>query len=281
MERCPQDRKREGGPGSIAEQLIDRRVDVLMGGGAARFEQATDAGPLVIQQAVAGGYRIVTAEAGMEYLEAGRRVLGLFAPGNMAAEWRGAEAIPYPANVAAPQSCQEDQRPAHEPSLAEMTAKAIALLDSSGGGPGFFLQVEGASIDKQDHAANPCGQIGETVAFDHAVRVGLDFANNHSDTLIVVTADHGHASQIVGLPTDSDHPTGTLSVLRTRSGVPMTISYSTNGYHRSQDHTGTQVRIAAQGPQAANVVGVVDQIDLFQLLNRALQYTNRRTSDIP
>ena len=37
---------------------------------------------------------------------------------------------------------------------------------------GFFLQIEGASIDKQDHAANPCGQIGETVEFDAAVRFG-------------------------------------------------------------------------------------------------------------
>jgi alkaline phosphatase len=76
-------------------------------------------------------------------------------------------------------------------------------------------------------------------------------------------------------------PTGLLSVLRTRSGVPMTISYSTNGYHRSQDHTGTQVRIAAQGPQAANVVGVIDQVDLFQLLNRALQVKAHRTSESP
>jgi alkaline phosphatase/streptomycin-6-phosphatase len=281
MERCPQDRKVSGGPGSIAEQLVDHHVDVLMGGGAARFDQATDAGPLVIQSALAAGYRVITAQAGLEYLEAGQRVLGLFAPGNMTVEWRGAEAVPYPANVSAPQSCQEDQRPAHEPSLAEMTAKAIALLDSPRSGTGFFLQVEGASIDKQDHAADPCGQIGETIAFDRAVRVGLDFASGRTDTLIVVTADHGHSSQIVGLPTDADHPSGLLSVLRTRSGVPMTISYATNAYHRSQDHTGTQVRIAAQGPQAANVVGVVDQTDLFHVLNRALQTAGRKPSDAP
>jgi alkaline phosphatase/streptomycin-6-phosphatase len=280
MARCPQDRKSAGGPGSIAEQLVDHHVDVLMGGGYARFDQATDAGPLVVQQAVSAGYRIITAAAGLEHVEKGHRTLGLFAPGNMTVEWRGAEAIPYPANVSAPQSCQEGQRPEHEPSLAEMTAKAIALLDTPDGRPGFFLQVEGASIDKQAHAANPCGQIGETVAFDLAIRIGLDFAKDHADTLIIVTADHGQASQIVGLPGDADHPTGLLSVLRTRGGVPMTISYSTNGYHRSQDHTGTQVRIAAQGPQAANVIGVIDQTDLFELMNRALQVTPRGTSGL-
>jgi alkaline phosphatase len=60
----------------------------------------------------------------------------------------------------------------------------------------------------------------------------------------------------------------------------MTMSYSTNGYHRSQDHTGTEVRIAAQGPQAAAVVGVIDQTDLFLLLNRAIQGTTRRPSAV-
>jgi alkaline phosphatase/streptomycin-6-phosphatase len=275
MAKCPQDRKSAGGPGSIAEQLIDHKVDVLMGGGYTRFDQPTDAGPLVVQQAIAAGYRIVSAEAALPYLEPGRRVLGLFAPGNMTVEWKGPDATPYPANVAAPVACQEDQRPDSQPALAEMTAKAIALLD---GGPGFFLQVEGASIDKQDHAGNPCGQIGETIAFDRAIRVGLDFAGRHPGTLIVVTADHGHTSQIVGLPTDADHPAGSLSVLRTRGGALMTMSYGTNAYHRSMDHTGTQVRIAAQGPQAANVVGVTDQTDLFQLFNRALQ-TPRKTSN--
>jgi alkaline phosphatase len=49
MALCPQDRKSAGGPGSIAEQLIDHHVDVMMGGGYSRFEQPTDAGPQVVQ----------------------------------------------------------------------------------------------------------------------------------------------------------------------------------------------------------------------------------------
>src|ERR1700730_11893782 len=88
MARCPQDRKSAGGPGSIAEQLVDHHVDVLMGGGYRRFDQATDAGPRVIQQAVSAGYRIITAEADLEHAKTGRRTLGLFAPGNMTVEWR-------------------------------------------------------------------------------------------------------------------------------------------------------------------------------------------------
>ena len=57
--------------------------------------------------------------------------------------------------------------------------------------------MEGASIDKQDHATNACGQIGETVAFDRAVGLALDYQRAHPDTLVVVSADHSHTSQIV------------------------------------------------------------------------------------
>jgi len=273
MAACPQDRKSAGGPGSIAEQELAHNVDVLMGGGAARFEQQKmEDGRTPIQDAIARGYFIIGAEAGLELAKPGRKLLGLFAPGNMTTEWSGQEARPYPSNVGAPQRCRDDNRPAGEPSLAEMTSTAIALLDRGGRtGPGFFLQVEGASIDKQDHNANPCAQIGETIAFDRAVKIGIDYASAHPGTLLVVTADHAHTSQIVGLPTDADPPTGLLSVLLTTDHAPLVVSYGTNGYHRSQDHTGAQVRIAAMGPQAANVVGVRDQTDLFRLLLRALE----------
>jgi len=124
--------------------------------------------------------------------------------------------------------------------------------------------VEGASIDKQDHAENPCGQIGETVAFDKAIAVGLEYAKKHPNTLIVVTADHGHTSQIIdAVPVGRTNHPGAYSVLTTADGAPMTVNYATEPHGTSQDHTGTQVRIAAQGAQAANVVGVTDQTDLF------------------
>jgi hypothetical protein len=98
-----------------------------------------------------------------------------------------------------------------------MTKKAISLLQNDK--DGFFLQVEGASIDKQDHAANACGQIGETVAFDDAIGVALEYQRWHPDTLIVVTADHAHTSQIVGEDTTRlGNPTGYSSNLITKDG---------------------------------------------------------------
>ncbi|HEY7615272.1 MAG TPA: alkaline phosphatase, partial [Terriglobales bacterium] len=275
MASCAVYKKLNGGPGSIAEQLVDHQVDVLLGGGKGRFDQIIDGGPYVgqtvIQSAIAQGYTVVTDAAGLAATTWKQRVLGLFTPGNMSLEWSGDLALPFPGS--GPQTCVEDQRPANEPSLAEMTTKAIELLrrKSSGNRKGFFLQVEGASIDKQDHVENPCAQIGETIAFDKAIKVGLEYAKKHPDTLVIVTADHAHTSQITEPVPDTEvtHP-GSYSVLITADGAHMVINYATKPHGVSQTHTGAQVRIAARGPQAANVVGVTDQTDLFHTMARAL-----------
>jgi alkaline phosphatase len=271
MAMCPQDRREAGGRGSIAEQLVAHRIDVLLGGGANRFAQPMANGSSVRDLARTAGYRIAISANELALVQS-MPVLGLFAPGNMNVEWAGDEALPYPSNVKSPQVCREGVRPAKEPSLEAMTIKALALLDrGTEGEAGFFLQVEGASIDKQSHAANPCSQIGELIAFDRAIRVGIDFAVRHPRTLLIVTGDHGQTGQIVPMPTDTDHPIGLISALQTKEGATMVLSYATNVYHRPQDHTGTQVRIGAMGPQAANVVGVIDQTDVFRILSRALE----------
>jgi alkaline phosphatase len=289
LTNCAPYKKETGGPGSLAEQAVDHHVNVLLGGGKARFDQkitgGADVNKTVIESAMLQGYTVVFDAANLAAVH-GPRILGLFAPVNMSLEWNGDIAAPSPGSgLPNGQTCVENQRPVNEPSLAAMTSKAIDLLDDDNLGPwrdhgkdlrhqsrGFFLQVEGASIDKQDHVEAPCQQIGETIAFDRAIKVGLDFAKNHPDTLIIVTADHAHTSQIVPVPsqTDTSRP-GTLSTLLTKGDASkMTVNYGTRAHGTSQDHTGSEVRIAAQGPQAANVVGVINQTDLFHILARAL-----------
>jgi alkaline phosphatase len=93
-------------------------------------------------------------------------VLGLFAVGNMDLEWTGPLAAPYPGPGTTACGPSNPARPSSQPHLADMTAKAIGWLSAKSREDkrkGFYFQVEGASIDKQDHAANPCGQIGETL----------------------------------------------------------------------------------------------------------------------
>jgi alkaline phosphatase len=271
---CPTEVKSAGGLGSIAEQTVDHHVDVVLGGGRNRFTQTISGGPdngkTVEQSAARQGYTEVNDAAGLDSLrKSDRPVLGLFTGGTMTTEWTGPVATRGDGTPA--QRCETDHRPANEPSLPAMTKKAISLLD--GDRDGFFLQVEGASIDKQDHAANACAQIGETIAFDNAIRVAQDYARSHPDTLIVVTADHAHTSQIVGEDTSgTGNPTGYSNNLTTADGQTLRVTYGTAGgaappaVPPSQQHTGSVVPAFASGPGAAAVLGTNDHTDLFDLL---------------
>ncbi|MFD1721361.1 alkaline phosphatase [Amnibacterium endophyticum] len=268
---CAVNAKENGGAGSISEQEVATRADVLLGGGAKYFDEKITAGRFagstVRESAKRSGYQLLSTAADLQAVSAKSKdpVLGTFASGNMDLEWVG----PKPTRTGTPAStCSVNTaRPATQPHLSDMSAKALQILDarSKHSKKGFFLQIEGASIDKQDHAANPCGQIGETVEFDRAVKLALDYQKRHKDTLVVVTADHGHTSQIVEGPT-----LGYTATLTTHDGAPMTISYATADIAGSQQHTGTEVRIAAKGPQAANVLGITNQTDLNTTFRRAL-----------
>jgi len=204
-QKCPTNALENGGEGSISEQLLDTRPDVTLGGGATTFDEKAVAGPwkdkTLWEQAEDRGYQVVRDVAeldGVTAVDQTAPLLGLFTPGNFPVRWEGPAADHADASGNIPTGvCEENpERLASGLSLSALTDKAIDLLDNE---EGFFLQVEGASIDKQDHAANACGQIGETVDLDEAVQVALDFAEEDGDTLVIVTADHAHTSQIVEL----------------------------------------------------------------------------------
>jgi alkaline phosphatase len=277
VKSCASETKAAGGLGSIAEQTVDHKVDVVLGGGRARFTQTIaggkDDGKTVEESAKRQGYtEVTTAQQLAAASRADKPLLGLFNTGNMTTEWTGPVATLGDGSPA--QRCVTGNRPANEPSLSDMTRKAISLLDSKHSHKGFFLQVEGASIDKQDHAANACAQIGETVAFDDAIGVALAYQRSHPDTLIVVTADHAHTSQIVGEDTTGNgNPTGYSNNLTTKDGQVMRVTYGTAGGTErpaagglSQQHTGSVVPIWGGGPGAAGILGTTDHTDLFGVL---------------
>lgn len=290
--RCQAYRLSEGGPGSIAEQSIENPmtggegVDVLLGGGAERYDQATDEGPTVAERAEELGYEVVRNRDEMNGVGDDQKVLGLLNnqftnDGNLEVEWDGQPAQNPATGGADGQRCNEDNpaRPDSEPTLEEMTDKALRQLS---GDKGFFLQVEGSSIDKRSHGAEPCEQIGETVAFDRAVEKALEFARRDDDTLVIVTGDHAHSGQIV--ENTGANPPGCTSRLRTDEDATMTVTYGTNFpcprtdgsgntiplSGASQQHTGGQIRIAAEGPKAANFVGLTDDTEMYEVMVRAL-----------
>jgi len=299
---CAGETLEKGGKGSVTEHLLATRPDVTMGGGAETFAQTATAGEYqgktLEVQAKERGYQIVrTASelANVSKADQDAPLLGLFADGNMPVRWAGPVAVRQGYLQPAAKCANNPKRGAEVPKLADMTTKAIELLAARTEGAqnpakGFFLQVEGASIDKRDHAADACGQIGETVDFDEAVQKALEFAKKDGNTLVIATADHGHSSQIVENVSEDDlrsaaeeaklpiervrdlmYPGLTLK-LTTADSAEMTVSYGTSSDVAAEDetHTGTQVRIAAFGPRAANVVGLTDQTDLFFKMTDAL-----------
>src|SRR4051812_40487523 len=114
MANCLPSKKENGGPGSIAEQSVDHHVNVLLGGGLARFQQPITGGPhvgkSVVESAQLQGYRVVFDAANLAGAN-GDRVLGLFNAGNMSLEWSGQQAAPFPGSgLPGGQTCSENQR---------------------------------------------------------------------------------------------------------------------------------------------------------------------------
>ncbi|OII26616.1 alkaline phosphatase [Curtobacterium sp. MCBA15_016] len=273
---CGTDALQNGGLGSISEQLLNTRPDLTLGGGSASFQQTAKAGQwqgsTLFDQAEQRGYQVVSDADGLAAVrraDQSKPLLGLFTPGNFPTRYAPTTATVGGADQAPVQCTPNPARLSTGLSLQSLTNKSIDLLnrDRAKTGKGFFLQVEGASIDKQDHAADACGQIGETIDFDEAVQSALAFAKKDGNTLVIATADHAHSSQIV----DSTPPTSLSTALRTADGTTMKVSYGTSAAGSSQQHTGTQVRIAAYGPGAANVVGLSDQTDTFSTIRDGLR----------
>ena len=108
-----------------------------------------------------------------------KRLLGLFQPSHMHYEHDRAN----------------DK--AGEPSLAEMTSKAIDILSQNN--KGYFLAVEAARIDHASHAGNAYRTFSETAALSDAVKTAMSKVDM-SNTLIIVTADHSHSLTLAGYP---------------------------------------------------------------------------------
>ena len=89
-----------------------------------------------------------------------------------------------------------DRDPSDEPSLSEMTAKAIDILSKDK--DGFFLMIEGSKVDYGAHSKDPVEAITEFIEFDKAFKVALDFARKDGNTTIVVTSDHGNSGITLG-----------------------------------------------------------------------------------
>jgi len=146
----------------IALQMARSGVDLMFGGGMKDFKseyQDSLAYAILAEQ-----YTIITDSIGFSNNSSTLPVAGIFYKGHP------------------PEASKR------HPSLASLTQRAITLLSSSN--KGFFLMVEGSQIDWMGHSNSSEGMISETIDFDQAVGIGLEFALKNKNTLVLVTADH-------------------------------------------------------------------------------------------
>ncbi|XBQ16188.1 MAG: alkaline phosphatase [Oceanicaulis sp.] len=280
----------------LARQLIefDRGdgIELALGGGRAAFltsdqgGQRTDGRDLTAEFAARGDY--VADLSGFRALDPAseRPVLGLFAPSHLA--------------------YAHDRDPEAEPSLEEMTAFAIDKLSRDE--DGFYLLVEAGRVDHAHHGTNAHRALTDALAFAQAVERAAAMTDP-DETLIIVTADHGHVFTIAGYPRRgnpilglvhppapdlSDSPTPPSPA---QDGRPYTtLGYYTGPVRRpvdgdsltqdqvldpdyrqqaavpmgSETHSGEDVAAFARGPWAHLVDGVMEQHTLNRIMTWAL-----------
>ncbi len=206
-------------------------------------------------------------------------------------------------------SYELDRDATKEPSLAQMTTKAIDVLSKNANG--FFLMVEGGRIDHALHGTNAARALADTIAFDDAVKAAIDkvkvFDPTLANTLIVVTADHDHTMAFNGygkrgtdvLGLNINYATGQPS--KDANGVNYTTLVFGNGAVRpdvranldgtvvagkdylqevairrgsagSETHGGGDVMLFADGAGAKTFKGTIDNTKVFTLVKAAAGY---------
>ena len=284
----------------IAQQLIDFQkenggIDVVLGGGRRNFIPDTQND---VEYPNTKGSRIDNRDLIQEWKSLNLKnsayvwnmsdfnaidpkktdhLFGLFEPSHMQYEY------------------QRNKGPSGEPSISEMTRKAIQILERNP--KGYFLLVESGRIDHGHHAGKAYRALTEAVAMDEAVVVAQKMTDEDK-TLIVVTADHGHTMSMSGYPKRGNPIFGLTGAIGKDSKPYTTLGYANgpgawpDGSPRpdltnvntadseylqqavapldSETHDGTDVAIYARGPFAHLYTGVVEQNYIFFPMAKAL-----------
>jgi len=167
----------------IAEQQVYQNIDVVFGAGKKYLIPESEGGSRkdgenLVSVLKSDGYSFVETRDEMLKLNDVTKVWGMFADDDMAYEFDRPTLHP------------------EQPSLGEMTHKAIEILSKNPNG--FFLFVEASKVDWASHANDPIGVISDVLAFDDAAKVALDFAKQNGNTLILAFSDHGNGGMSIG-----------------------------------------------------------------------------------
>lgn len=153
----------------IMPQIVHSGASVIMGG------RTTLLKPEFVEYLKNNGYGVYSDDLNGMRADKNEKIVALFGEGS----------VPF----------DLDRDTTAVPSLAEMTATAIRKLDNE---KGFMLMVEGSKVDWAAHANDPVGVATDLLAFDKAVGVALDFAQQDGNTVVIVTSDHGNSGLSIG-----------------------------------------------------------------------------------
>ncbi len=178
----------------IMEQMVYENIDVVFGGGSRHLVPEAEGGKRTDGENLTAvlldrGYQYVDSRDEMLNLSSGK-AWGLFASSHMAPDIDRAELAP------------------EEPSLAEMTGKALELLSQDRNG--FFLMVEGSQVDWANHANDPAYAVTDFLAFDEAVKAAVEFAEKDGHTLVLAFPDHNTGGMTTGSDSDSNYTSTTI-----------------------------------------------------------------------
>jgi alkaline phosphatase len=216
--------RKRGDKADIAAMFLTTKPDVILGGGSAYFLSKDVPGSKrkddkdLIKTFKDDGYTLATDKTELAAADGTNsgKILGLFHTGNM--------------DVSLDREFLKKGTVGKFPNQPGLKDMAKVALDQLSKNPeGFFLMIEGASIDKQSHTLDWDRAIYETIEFDQVVGMARDFAKTHPDTLIVVTGDHTHGISIIG--TIDDEKPGTD--MREKVGV-----YADAGFPNYEDKNG-------------------------------------------
>ena len=248
---------------SIAVQLIDHGVDVMLGGGREWFLPSGKGGSRkdsldLLARAKDHGWSYVQSPQELARAAKGP-LLGLFAAGDMAFSL--------------------DRDPAQEPSLPEMAAKALALLSPAR--KGFFLMIEGSLVDHAAHANDPASHARELLEYDETVRQVLRFARQNGRTLVISTADHetgglGLGRRVGERSVYELHPEALVPVRSTTGEMGTRILAGANVDSLIQADTGAPLsdsERAVLAPALASKTDVARAIGQIESLRASLDWT--------
>lgn len=173
------------------------------GGGAEQFIAGSGSfeGKDYYEEFAQQGYTVSLNKTSLEAADPSEKALGIFCRSNLPT-WLDRNVYTDNLEELENDPAGGDEAALDLPGLKEMTVKAVEILSNRAGDEGFFLMSEAASIDKQMHALDYDRALGDLLELDDTIRATiakLEELGELEETLIVVSADHGHGFEYVPL----------------------------------------------------------------------------------